>query len=335
MADTSAREGVTTARAKDLSRSSGLSLTAIILTYNEELHIERCIRSLKHLASRIYVVDSFSTDSTVEIAGRHGAEVVQRKFKNQADQFQWALDNLPIDTDWVMRIDADEYISADLATSMMELIPRAPPSVSGFYVDRLVVFLGRPIRHGGFYPMRVLKIWRTGLGRVQQLWMDEYSFVKEGLVNYCPGDLIDENLRDLTWWTDKHNKYSSRRMIDLLDRELQLGLSQHTLSGNVSRREAIMHRIKTRIYPALPPYLRAFAYYLYRYVFRLGFLDGQQGFVFCFLQALWNLFLADAKLYEARRMIAANGLESFIQHLRDAQGLDVAPLRQSGSGRNA
>jgi len=330
VADTGAHDGPTVP-VTDVSRSVGLSLTAIILTYDEVLHIERCIRSLKPVASRIYVVDSFSTDATVEIARGLGAEVVQRKFKNQADQFQWALDNLRIDTNWVIRVDADEYISPELAASMMELIPRAPASVSGFYVDRLVVFLGRPIRHGGFYPMKVLKIWRTGLGQVEQRWIDEYCAVKEGLVEYCPGDLIDENLHDLTWWTDKHNKYSSRRVIDLLDRELELGLSQHAVSGKMSGRQVIYHRIKTRVYPALPPYLRAFAYYLYRYVLRLGFLDGQQGLVFCFLQAFWNLFLVDAKLYEARRMIAANGLESFIKHLRDAQGLDVGPLCKRGS----
>ena len=325
MADTGAHEGAALL-AGDVSLSSGLSLTAIILTYDEGLHIERCIRSLTSIASRIFVVDSYSTDATVEIARGLGADVVQRKFKNQADQFQWALDNLPIDTSWVMRVDADEYVSKELAVSMTELIPRAPASVSGFYVDRLVVFLGRPIRHGGFYPMRVLKIWRTGLGQVEQRWIDEYCVVKQGLVEYCPGDLIDENLRDLTWWTDKHNKYSSRRVIDLLDRELELGLSQHALSGKMSGRQVIYHRIKTRVYPALPPYLRAFAYYLYRYVLRLGFLDGQQGLVFCFLQAFWNLFLVDAKLYEARRMIAANGLDSFIKHLRDSQGLEVGPL---------
>jgi glycosyltransferase involved in cell wall biosynthesis len=334
VADTGVRECATVAE-EDASCSSALSLTAIILTFDEELHIERCIRSLKPVASRIYVVDSFSTDATVEIARSLGADVVQRKFKNQADQFQWALDNLPIDTNWVMRVDADEYVSTELAESMTKLIPRASASVSGFYVDRLVVFLGRAIRHGGFYPMRVLKIWRAGLGQVEQRWIDEYCVVKQGLVEYCPGDLIDENLRDLSWWTEKHNKYSSRRVIDLLDRELQLGLSQHAVSGKMSGRQVIYHRIKTRVYPALPPYLRALGYYLYRYVFRLGFLDGQQGLVFCFLQAFWNLFLVDAKLYEARRMIAAKGLDSFIKHLRDAHGLDVGPLRQSGSRRCA
>jgi glycosyltransferase involved in cell wall biosynthesis len=334
VADIGARESAKVA-ARDTDWSSGLSLTAIILTFEEELHIERCIRSLKPVASRIYVVDSFSTDATVEIARGLGAEVMQRKFKNQADQFQWALDNLPIDTSWVMRVDADEYISTGLAASMTKVLPRAPISVSGFYVDRMVVFLGRPIRHGGFYPMRVLKIWRTGLGQVEQRWIDEYCVVKHGQVEYCPGDLIDENLHDLTWWTEKHNKYSSRRVIDLLDRELELGLSQHAVSGKMSGRQVIYHKVKTKIYPALPPYLRAFAYYLYRYVFRLGFLDGQQGLVFCFLQAFWNLFLVDAKLYEARRMIAADGLESFIKHLRDAQGLDVGPPWKSRSHRSA
>ena len=328
MADTGIREGMATSEAGRL-----LSLTAIILTYDEELHIERCIRSLKSVATRIYVVDSFSRDATVEIARLHGANVVQRKFKNQADQFQWALDNLPIETNWVMRVDADEYISRELAASMAKLIPDAPSSVSGFYVDRLVVFLGRPIRHGGFYPMKILKIWRAGLGRVEQRWIDEYCVVEGGRVEYCPGDLIDENLRDLSWWTDKHNRYSSRRVIDLLDRELRLGISQHALSGKMSRRQVIYHRVKTTIYPSLPPYLRAFAYYLYRYVFRLGFLDGQQGLVFCFLQAFWNLFLVDAKLYEARQMIAAKGLQAFIEHLRDAQGLDLGPLHLEGEPR--
>ncbi len=333
MADTGAPQDTA---ALEQRPSQLLSLTSIILTYNEELHIERCICSLKSLASHIFVVDSFSTDATVALAERHGATVVQRKFKNQADQFQWALDNLPIQTSWVMRIDADEYISPTLAASMRDVVPRAPTSVCGFYVDRLVVFLGRPIRHGGFYPMKVLKIWRTGLGRVEQRWIDEYCVVKEGRVDYCPGDLVDENLHDLTWWTDKHNKYSTRRVIDLLDRELRLGLSQHTLTGKMSRRQLVYHRVKTQIYPVLPPYFRAFAYYIYRYIFRLGFLDGQQGLVFCFLQAFWNLFLVDAKLYEARQMIAAHGLEAFLDHLRDLHGLDLSPdPRDSDAPLNA
>jgi glycosyltransferase involved in cell wall biosynthesis len=128
VADNGAHEGVTML-AKAASTPSPLSLTAIVLTYNEELHIERCLRSLIPVAARI--VDSFSTDATVEIARSLGANVVQRQFKNQADQFQWALDSLAldslaIDTNWVMRVDADEYISTELAASMTELIPRAP-----------------------------------------------------------------------------------------------------------------------------------------------------------------------------------------------------------------
>jgi glycosyltransferase involved in cell wall biosynthesis len=307
----------------NVDRPFRISLSAIILTYNEEMHIERCIRSLFDLAETIFVIDSFSTDRTVEIANRLGAIVHQRAFKNQSDQFQWGLDNLPADADWCMRVDADEYLTADLADAMRDRLPGAGQSVAGFYVDRLVVFLGRPIRHGGMYPLRSIKIWRRGRGRIEQKWMDEHCIV-DGEIEYCPGDLVDENLRDLTWWTDKHNKYSIREVVDVIDREFGLGLSEHVLDGGGPQRQTAIRFLKTRIYPVFPPAIRAFLYFLYRYFVRLGFLDGYSGLAFHFLQGFWYRFLVDAKLHEARQFISKNGVRAFLTHVRDVHGLDVS-----------
>ncbi|RXG85986.1 glycosyltransferase family 2 protein [Bradyrhizobium vignae] len=299
------------------------SLTVIVLTYNEEIHLQRCIESFSHIARKIYVVDSFSTDRTVEIAEKLGAIVHQRKFVNQADQFQWALDNLHIDTDWIMRVDADEYLSQYLADSLAERLPRADARTTGFSVNRQIVFLGRPIRHGGFYPMRSLKIWRTGKGRIQQRWMDEHAVVDEGSVQYCPGDLIDENLRDLSWWIAKHNGYAAREMLQQLAQELRWNIHSSEPQGRGSSRQVVAGYLRDQIYPLIPRSIRAFLYFVYRYIGRLGFLDGYEGLIFHVLQGFWYRFLVDAKLFEARRAISLEGEESYRCRLISSIGIST------------
>ena len=193
--------------------------TAIILTRNEELHINRCIESLSGCAERIVVVDSFSTDHTVELARKAGAEVYQRPFRHHADQFNWAIDNCNIATTWTMRIDADEYIDATLANSISSRMATFPDEISGIVVTRYISFMGRVIRHGGVSPQQSLKIWRTGAGRIENRWMDEHAVLAAGSIVTLDGGLIDDNQKDISFWTDKHNRYAIREMIDFLNLE--------------------------------------------------------------------------------------------------------------------
>jgi len=283
------------------------SITVVILTFNEEKHIERCLRSALQAARQVFVVDSFSTDRTVEIAEALGARVWQHEFRSHAAQFAWALENLPIDTDWVMRVDADEVITPELAESLRRRLADASPDVHGFLVCRYVRFMGGLIRHGNF-PQWNLRIWRNGKAQIEQRWMDEHMVLKTGKAERLKGRFIDDNLNNITWWTGKHNSYASREAIDLLNRKY------HFLDGLASN-NAVLDRgarykrwLKENIYFRLPPGVRAFAYFLYRMVFQLGILDGRAGFVFHFLQGFWYRFLVDVKVREVERRMRSDGI---------------------------
>ena len=158
----------------------------------------------------IWVVDSFSTDKTVEIAESLEARTIQHKFENQAQQFNWAIDNLEISGSWIWRVDADEYISFDLGKKVTRTIVECEDDVSGIYVNKAIIFQGHKLRHGGWYPAPQIKIIRKGLGRSENKVMDEHLIITEGKTIYVDGDQTDENLHGLTWWTQKHNGYATR-----------------------------------------------------------------------------------------------------------------------------
>jgi glycosyltransferase involved in cell wall biosynthesis len=273
-------------------------LTVIILTYNEEVHIERCIRSIKSIASRIYVVDSFSSDKTTEIASSLGAEIVQRKFKNQADQFNWALDQCA-DTEWIMRVDADEYIDSELEDQISDVLSGKIVGVDGLYIKRKVFFQGVWIRYGGFYPHVLMRMWRAGVGRSEQRWMDEHIVVSTDCITMmAAGHLVDENIKGISFWIDKHNSYATREAVDILNKKYRFFIEDESLvkSGHVHARRK--RAIKDFYYSRMPSGLRAFMYFTYRYVFRLGFLDGKSGFIWHFLQGFWYRLLVDIKVTE-------------------------------------
>lgn len=300
-----------------------VSLTVVIPAFNEELHIARAIESVRALAQRMCVVDSFSDDRTAEIARSLGAEIRQRKFVNHADQFQWALDNFDIRTDWVMRLDADEYLRPTLARELEATLTALPAAVTGVVLPREVVFQGRILKHGGFRPQMLLRVWRPGKAKIEQRWMDEHIVLLGGRTVAARNYLVDENLRDLTWWIDKHNRYASREVVDILDRELGLGLADHARGDKGHRQSNAKRWLKENVYARLPILLRAFFYYLYRYFLRLGFLDGKPGAVYHFLQAFWYRFLVDAKLHEARRAYRAGGRAALERHFEQNLKLDI------------
>lgn len=280
-------------------------LTAIVLTFNEEKHLARCLQSLAGIARRVVVVDCFSTDGTAEIARSHGADVVQHAWVNYATQFNWALDNVPIDTQWTMRLDADEVVTPELAEALRRELPRSPETVTGLTVNRQIHFLGRWIRHGAIYPLRMLRVWRTGHGRCENRWMDEHMVV-DGEIAHVDADIADINLNNVTWWTAKHNQYASREAVDLL---MHRGRAESgTDAAQMSFQAKAKRWMKEKVYSRLPLGVRALLYFIYRYFLRLGFLDGWQGLAFHFLQGFWYRFLVDVKVYELETLMKTQGL---------------------------
>ena len=278
------------------------NLTIIILTFNEERHITRCIRSIQGMAQHIYVVDSFSTDRTVEIAESLGAKTRQREFTNQAKQFQWALDTLPIETEWIMRLDADEYPTQKLVNEIQERLPSLPAEITGINLKRRHIFLDRWIKHGTRYPLILLRIWRTGSGRIEQRWMDEHIVLKEGKAVTFKSDFCDHNLRDISWWTEKHNRYAVREAIDILNRKFCFFETDEAIVRKDKFAQVGKKRfVKERIYNHLPLFSGPLLYFLYRYFIRLGFLDGKEGLAYHFLQGFWYRFLVEVKVMELDR----------------------------------
>lgn len=298
-----------------------MKVAAVVLTFNEELHLARCIESIREVVDEIVIVDCYSTDATLEIARTFGAIVLQNSWVNHATQFNWALQKLDPETDWVLRIDADEVLAKDLAKSIKERLPQLPPSVNGVYLRRRMAFQGRLIRHGGIFPVEVLRLFRYGTGQSEIRWMDEHITVSGGCVVF-PGELIDDNLNSLTWWTDKHNRYASLEAVELLNLEFHFMSRESGLESNGSSQASLKRWIKERIYARLPSGVRALAYFLYRYVLRGGFLDGKEGAAFHFLQAYWYRFLVDAKIFEVKRYMASRNVD-VVTAIRQVLGVKV------------
>lgn len=294
-----------------LHRKEQLSLTVIILTYNEQIHIERCIRNVLLFAERVIVVDSFSTDRTVEIARELGAEVFQRKFKNYADQLQWALDSIPLTSDWILRLDADEYMEPVLIDEIKERLPRLPVEMTGVNLKRKFIFRGKWIRWGGYYPTVLLRLFRRDAAKIEQRWMDEHMILLHGGSVTFSGDFVDHNLNDITWWVEKHNGYAVRQMVDFINLEHCVFAADHSPGGMENRHAKWKRLLRNRVFGSFPLYVRSLLYFLQRYFLRLGFLDGRQGFIFHVMHGLWYFMLIDAKIEEARAIIARDGIEGF------------------------
>lgn len=298
-----------------------VTLTVVILTKDEERHIARAMASVASVADRIVVVDSGSTDRTVELARQGGAEVLLHPFVTQAQQFNWALDQLPTDTKWVFRLDADEVVTEALASEIMTKLGSLLPSIGGVYISRRMTFLGRPIRWGGVFPVRVLRLFLHGRGRCENRWMDEHIHVK-GETTGFDGEIVDDNLNSLTWWTEKHNAYASREVVDLLNLEYAFRAHETVADLRSGQQVGVKRWIKEKVYARLPSGVRAFIYFLYRYVFRLGFLDGRAGTAFHFLQGFWYRYLVDMKLYEVRAHMRRTNAD-VVTAIQDVLRIDV------------
>lgn len=282
-------------------------VSVIILTYNEELHIARALQSVSSFAKEVFVIDSFSTDKTVEIARANGAVVMQNKFINHARQFQWALDNAPITAEWTMKLDADEIILPPLAEEICRKLPSMESEIAGVNLKAGYVFMGRRIKHGGRYPLILLRLWRSGQGYIENRWMDEHIIIrdKKRILTRFAEPFVDHNLKDLTFFIDKHNKYATREAVDILNQKYRLFHTDKRVPCS-SFQASAKRKIKIHLYNAIPFPVSTFCYFIYRYIFRLGFLDGREGLIYHFLQGYWYRFLVGAKVQE---------LDTAIKHL--------------------
>lgn len=270
-------------------------VSVIVLTKDEEANLPHLLASLKGLDHELFVVDSGSTDRTVEIAKAAGATVVFHPFETYAAQRNWALSNLPIRAPWVLNLDADERLTEELVREIHETLSQPDLREVGFMLRKRTVFMGRWLRYGGQYPSWHLRLFRTGAGRCEDRLYDQH-FVVDGPVGRLRHDYIDVLTDDLSKWVERHNRWAT-----LEARELAAGAGTGEviprLLGNPIQRKRFL---RSRIYRKFPMFVRAYLLFFFDYVIRLGFLDGKPGLIFHVLQRFWFRFLVDAKLYELR-----------------------------------
>ena len=271
-------------------------LTAIVLTKNEEKNLPDCLASLRGFASRVVVVDSGSADRTVEIARESGADVLVHAFTTHARQFNWALDNADITTEWVLRIDADERMTEAVKAECAPILALGRESgVNGITMQATFYMLGRPLRFGGA-KKRKLMIFRSGLGRIEDRFIDEHTTLLAGRDVRIRARFEHHDFKSVTHFADKLNWYASREVMDVLGAREAAAQGDAALENAAIRRT---RRLKTGLYYRLPRFFRVLCIFLFRYIFQLGFLDGRPGLVYHFMYSFMYRFLVDAKLYEA------------------------------------
>lgn len=282
---------------------SRVPISVIVLTRDEQLNLPSCLASLHELVDEIYIVDSGSTDDTVPIARAHGATVVDHAFSGHGAQWRWALANLPLRNDWVLGLDADQRITPELAAELRVLFSGdrvLPEDVAGYYVARRNVFRGQWIRWGGYYPKYLLKLFRRDRVQLDDADLLDHHFRVTGPTSKLRGDIVEENRKEekIDFWIMKHLQYAELFAREESGRSSGHGtrLVQPAIFGSPDQRA----EWQKQTWHKLPRFVRPAGYFIWRYVFRLGFLDGKEGFNFHFLHAFWFRLIADMKIDELR-----------------------------------
>lgn len=283
-----------------------MTISIIILTYNEERNIEACLESLKGLAGEIFIVDSGSRDQTLQIVRRYTEKIYSHPFETHAKQWNWALQNLPISNEWVLALDADQRITPELACEIQKVLQNPPQEIDGFYLPRRQIFRGRWIRHGGYYPKYLLKLFRRGKARCDENELSEHHFYLCGKTEKLKSDLLEANQKenDLSFWINKHKLYALKQAEEEYRKRKNNFSSpvKKDFFGNPDEKTALLKQIWYR----MPLFVRPFLYFFYRYFIRLGFLDGKQGLIFHFYQGFWYRMLVDVNLYKLRKLREAS-----------------------------
>lgn len=270
------------------------SLSVIILTFNEEANLAAALDSVKGWAAEVFVVDSYSTDATVEIAlarAADGVRVVLHRFENYSDQWNWALSRLPLSCEWTLKLDADERVTPQFKNEVNALLQAASLDLHGVLFRRRLFFMGSPLRFGGLRENYDLRLWRTGRAVFERRSVNEHALV-EGRKCTLKSWIEHHDHKSIAHWLDKHNRYSSLEAISLIQGNWTGDVPPRFFGSPIERRMWLR-----KLYYRVPG--RPLLYFLYRYVLRLGLLDGLAGFRFAFLHASF-LYWIDLKRAEYR-----------------------------------
>lgn len=264
-----------------------MKIATIVLTYNEEIHLERCIKSIRGISKKIWIIDSFSNDKTSKISKKYNVKLFRRKFVNQSEQFNWAIKLIPKKYDWILRIDADEYLSFNLIKNIKAQIKEFKKNnIKGIYFNRRFIYQNKTLNYGGLSNIKSLRMFRNGYGKSEERNMDEHIIVK-GKTASISGIIYDHNLKDTNHFISKHIDYAKREALDYFIYKFKLNNhKKKLLNSNNSKNKFIF-------YYRFPKYFRAVVYFLYRYFILFGFLDGFRGFKFHFIQALFYRIYVD------------------------------------------
>jgi glycosyltransferase involved in cell wall biosynthesis len=288
-----------------------IPLSVIILTFNEEKNIRPCLDSIVGWAGQILIVDSGSTDQTLEIAQQYPVEIFSHPFENYSLQRNWAFDNLPIQHDWVMNLDADHSATSEIKEELTAHFGQGIPSnINGFMASRRTLFMGKWLKRGGQYPVYHGVVFRKGFGRCEEKEYDQH-FVISGEAITLRGDINDIITDSLTNFTTRHNKWATLEALDAFAitlppvNDATSSENKKLLLADKNGNAMQQHRYLRLKYYGYPLFWRVFFYFLYRYFFKLGILDGKQGLIFHFLQGFWFRFLVDAKIYEILQQVGS------------------------------
>lgn len=286
-------------------------ISIILLTYQDEIQIENCLRSIADLSDDIIVVDSFSTDRTLDICRQYGARIYQNPFVNQAVQFNWALDTIPLKYDWVLRLDSDEMVPHRLKAELRARLTQ-DEGFTAYYLNRRMYWMGRWLRHGRMYPHFIVRLFRKGKARYEE--KTEEHLIVDGSIGYMKADFLEDNKKNhLDYFTEKHLATARGELKEIVEERADQTQADVAIAPKLFG--AKVHRtrwLKEKIYSRTPLFVRPFLYFFYRYFACLGFLDGVPGLIFHVLQGFWYRFYIDSKVYEAR--LAAR-TEAPIDHL--------------------
>lgn len=297
--------------------NSTYPLTIIILTFNEEDNIRACLESVKDIQANIFVVDSYSTDRTLAILEEYGLHYQQHPFRNYSAQRNWAQDNNPFDSEWILHLDAGERATASLVDWLNHQFKPQDTDIDGYLIARRAVFMGRWIRHGSYHPIYQLRLIRKGTARCEFKAYDQH-FISTGKVQTTPknADLEDMVMNNIQDFTIKHARWALYEATETIhnESEIQSGELQARLFGTPIERR---RWFKRHVFQKTPLFLRSFFYFMYRYFFKLGFLDGREGLVFHVLQGFWFRFLIDAIIFEIRKDLDHQSLETILDKKYD------------------
>jgi glycosyltransferase involved in cell wall biosynthesis len=283
-------------------------LACLILTYNEEKNIRRCLESLAGWTKEIFIVDSFSTDKTLKIAREFTDRIFQRAFKLHAEQWKWSFKNLPFSCQWCLALDADQSVPGPLREEIKALLSKGmPDEINGYYINRRQFFQGRWIRFGGYYPKYMLKLFKIKEVFVDDKELVDNRFYVNGKKQRLKHDFNEDNRKedDILFWLEKHLRYIRLKAEEIVGyrQKKRSWLIRPSLFGDPTQRVFWM----TDIYYSLPLYIRPFLHFIWRYFILLGFLDGPQGFFLHFLQGFWYRLMIDVEV-------------SYLKHKRSNKG---------------